>query len=296
MILERVLAKRPARADGAVLVGQLDHRPARPGRLHRGQRLPRRLRDQAHPGRSHPGGGRQLERLAGRRHGRRRLPGHWWTQGRAAGRRAGHGDRPATCSTRSSTTATRSSSPAAYSRSRDWLLDEHVVRGGDALIPGTGYLEIIRNAVGAGGEPRPHAVELRDVFFLSPFAVAGERCARCPGKLDARRDRTSWCSATPRRHRTPRATARAWKPSAGAAPRSRRDPRPLRRPRRAASTATPISRSWTSGPAGATSAGSSTATARRWSPPSMPAAFAASWRRCGCIPPCSTWPPAAPRR
>ncbi|HVZ73441.1 MAG TPA: SDR family NAD(P)-dependent oxidoreductase [Polyangia bacterium] len=56
-----------------------------------------------------------------------------------------------------------------------WLLAEHVVKGGDALIPGTGFLEIAREAAsrllpGAG------AIELRDVVFLAPFAVpAGAR-------------------------------------------------------------------------------------------------------------------------
>ena len=58
-----------------------------------------------------------------------------------------------------------------FSRERHWLLDEHVVAGGDALIPGTGYLELMRQAaVRSAGATGP--VELRDVFFLAPFAVA----------------------------------------------------------------------------------------------------------------------------
>ena len=61
----------------------------------------------------------------------------------------------------------------SYSRDRRWLLDEHLVRGGDALIPGTGYLEIIRNAVSLA-EHEAGPVKLRDVFFLSPFAVAAD--------------------------------------------------------------------------------------------------------------------------
>ncbi len=59
-----------------------------------------------------------------------------------------------------------------FSRATHWLLDEHRVRDGEALIPGTGYLEIVRTAfahrspAGTGD-----AVELSDVTFLSPFVV-----------------------------------------------------------------------------------------------------------------------------
>lgn len=52
---------------------------------------------------------------------------------------------------------------------RHWLLDEHRIRGGQALIPGTGYLEIVRAAAAQRSEPR--TLELRDVTFLSPFVV-----------------------------------------------------------------------------------------------------------------------------
>lgn len=50
-----------------------------------------------------------------------------------------------------------------------WMLDEHRLRGGRALIPGTGYLEIARAAVEA--RSGSGAVELRDVAFMSPFVV-----------------------------------------------------------------------------------------------------------------------------
>jgi acyl transferase domain-containing protein len=57
----------------------------------------------------------------------------------------------------------------------DWRLSEHVVRGAEAVLPGTGYLSLAgaaaARALGADGG----AVELRDVTFLAPFAVrAGE--------------------------------------------------------------------------------------------------------------------------
>lgn len=56
-----------------------------------------------------------------------------------------------------------------------WVIDEHVVVGGHALLPGTGYLELAREAVAESlGEGRP--IELRNAVFLAPFVVhAGER-------------------------------------------------------------------------------------------------------------------------
>jgi len=56
-----------------------------------------------------------------------------------------------------------------FSRAQHWLLSEHVVRGADALIPGTGYLELARAAFEL--RPERRAIEIRDVFFLSPFSV-----------------------------------------------------------------------------------------------------------------------------
>jgi acyl transferase domain-containing protein/thioesterase domain-containing protein len=50
-----------------------------------------------------------------------------------------------------------------------WLLDEHRVRGGEALVPGTGWLELLRAAVAEeGGEG---VIELRELTFLAPFVV-----------------------------------------------------------------------------------------------------------------------------
>jgi acyl transferase domain-containing protein/thioesterase domain-containing protein/acyl carrier protein len=57
----------------------------------------------------------------------------------------------------------------SFRRDRSWLLSEHVVRGGDAVISGTGMLEIARAALEYRREPR--SVELRDVSFLEPFSV-----------------------------------------------------------------------------------------------------------------------------
>lgn len=56
-----------------------------------------------------------------------------------------------------------------------WLLDEHRIKGGQALIPGTGYLELVRAAFEHRQPAGCAAIELRDVTFLTPFVVhAGE--------------------------------------------------------------------------------------------------------------------------
>ncbi len=53
--------------------------------------------------------------------------------------------------------------------SSHWLLDGHRIRGGESLIPGTGYLEIVR-AAATERVPAPR-LELRDVYFIAPFMV-----------------------------------------------------------------------------------------------------------------------------
>lgn len=51
-----------------------------------------------------------------------------------------------------------------------WLLDGHRTASGQALLPGTGYLEIIAEALRAQGEPA--SFEIRDLYFYQPFEVA----------------------------------------------------------------------------------------------------------------------------
>ncbi|MBS2023574.1 MAG: SDR family NAD(P)-dependent oxidoreductase, partial [Deltaproteobacteria bacterium] len=57
----------------------------------------------------------------------------------------------------------------AITRESHWVVGEHVVRGGEAVLPGTGVLELFTAAVGW-----PHAadaLELRDVAFVTPLVV-----------------------------------------------------------------------------------------------------------------------------
>ena len=73
------------------------------------------------------------------------------------------------------------------SRERHWLLGEHVIRGGEALVPGTGFLELARAALGAGpAYPEGDAVLLTDVVFLSPFVVRAGQPRRLRVTLEKR--------------------------------------------------------------------------------------------------------------
>lgn len=64
---------------------------------------------------------------------------------------------------------------AQYSVADRWFLDDHRTKAGDALVPGTGYLEIATEALRAQGETS--AFEIRDLYFLRPLAV-GEHATR----------------------------------------------------------------------------------------------------------------------
>jgi len=62
---------------------------------------------------------------------------------------------------------------ADYRVADRWVLDDHRTRAGDALLPGTGYLELAAEALAGQGESQPF--EIRDLYFLRPLAVgAGE--------------------------------------------------------------------------------------------------------------------------
>ena len=58
---------------------------------------------------------------------------------------------------------------AQYGTDTHWLLGGHRTKAGDALVPGTGYLDIAAQALAAQGETGPY--EVRDLFFLRPLTV-----------------------------------------------------------------------------------------------------------------------------
>jgi len=70
----------------------------------------------------------------------------------------------------------QSSSEAIYSTrlscQKDWLLHEHRFKTGEALIPGTGYLQLAAAALVRNRFDR--GVEFEDVFFLAPLSVPAE--------------------------------------------------------------------------------------------------------------------------
>ena len=55
---------------------------------------------------------------------------------------------------------------------RQWLLSNHRLRGGSALIPGTGHIELARAAFCEGRHTG--SVTLRDVTFRAPFTIADD--------------------------------------------------------------------------------------------------------------------------
>jgi acyl transferase domain-containing protein/thioesterase domain-containing protein/acyl carrier protein len=58
---------------------------------------------------------------------------------------------------------------ATYSPDTHWILDEHRTKAGTALIPGTGYIELIRAALAERGVEPPF--EIRDLYFIRPLRV-----------------------------------------------------------------------------------------------------------------------------
>ncbi len=65
---------------------------------------------------------------------------------------------------------------AQYRVQDRWFLDDHRTRAGDALLPGTGYLELAAQALQAQGENA--AFEIRDLYFLRPLAVGDQSMRR----------------------------------------------------------------------------------------------------------------------
>jgi acyl transferase domain-containing protein/thioesterase domain-containing protein/acyl carrier protein len=59
---------------------------------------------------------------------------------------------------------------ATYRTDERWFLDDHRTKAGDALVPGTGFLELATQALRAQGEKS--AFEIKDLYFLRPLAVS----------------------------------------------------------------------------------------------------------------------------
>ena len=57
----------------------------------------------------------------------------------------------------------------SYSPQRDWILDEHRTKAGEALFPGAGYPELARAALAEYGETG--GFDIHDLYFLRPLFV-----------------------------------------------------------------------------------------------------------------------------
>ncbi len=55
----------------------------------------------------------------------------------------------------------------------DWVIDEHRLASGQALLPGTGYLELAAESLAAQGESMPY--EIRDLYFLRALDVDNKK-------------------------------------------------------------------------------------------------------------------------
>ena len=62
---------------------------------------------------------------------------------------------------------------ARYQAGARWFLDDHRTMAGDAIMPGTGYLELAAQALQAQGETG--GFEIRDLYFLRPLAVPDDQ-------------------------------------------------------------------------------------------------------------------------
>ena len=60
-----------------------------------------------------------------------------------------------------------------YQAAERWFLDDHRTIAGDAIMPGTGYLELAAQALHAQGETS--GFEIRDLYFLRPLAVPDDQ-------------------------------------------------------------------------------------------------------------------------
>ncbi|MGD9864788.1 MAG: polyketide synthase dehydratase domain-containing protein, partial [Pseudodonghicola sp.] len=63
-----------------------------------------------------------------------------------------------------------------------WVFDQHRTAAGDALLPGTGYVELAAEAMAAHGIDVPY--EIRDLYFLRPLRVADASPRRAVLRLE----------------------------------------------------------------------------------------------------------------
>ncbi|MDK3019170.1 type I polyketide synthase [Pseudodonghicola flavimaris] len=72
---------------------------------------------------------------------------------------------------------------STYDAQDDWVFDQHRTAAGDALLPGTGYIELAAEAMAAHGVAVPY--EIRDLYFLRPLRVGNDQPRRAVLRLEA---------------------------------------------------------------------------------------------------------------
>ncbi len=73
-------------------------------------------------------------------------------------------------------TATDRTFVASFDGDAEWLLAEHVVKGGPAILPGTAFVELARAAYAEGRDAG--AVELSNLVFVAPFRAGDSQPRR----------------------------------------------------------------------------------------------------------------------
>ena len=75
---------------------------------------------------------------------------------------------------------------SVFNAAERWVFDQHRLATGEALMPGTGYLELAAEALAAHGVEYPF--EIRDLYFLRLLQVADAAPRRCVIRLEPRGD------------------------------------------------------------------------------------------------------------
>ena len=70
---------------------------------------------------------------------------------------------------------------ASWQTSNRWILDGHRTKAGQALLPGTGYLELAAQALRGNGETGPFTI--RDLYFFRPLEVNDDQTREVRVKL-----------------------------------------------------------------------------------------------------------------
>ncbi|WP_425358956.1 type I polyketide synthase [Antarcticimicrobium luteum] len=71
---------------------------------------------------------------------------------------------------------------SVYDAQDRWVFDQHRLKNGAALMPGTGYLELAAEALAAHGGETPF--EIRDLYFLRPLQVGDDAPRRAVVRLE----------------------------------------------------------------------------------------------------------------